>query len=84
MKKIITTLFLIFLIQGIAYADSAWIQNPDNGHWYKRIDTEVTWQSAKAYAESLDMGAYLATITSQEENDFVWNNLGSSDPTKNF
>jgi hypothetical protein len=31
----------------------------------------MAWDDAKTYAESL--GGYLATLTSQSENDFVWN-----------
>ncbi len=41
------------------------------GHTYQLIDGVCsTWQEAKAYCESL--GGYLATITSQEENDFLY------------
>ena len=46
---------------------------PDNGHYYQRIDMEMSWHDAKAYCESI--GGYLATITSHDENDFVYNNL---------
>jgi hypothetical protein len=49
------------------------IQNPDNGHWYQRFDNFMTWHDAKAHCESMD--GYLATITSQQENDFVFDNL---------
>ena len=43
--------------------------NPDNGHAYQRFDTSLTWSDAKAACEGL--GAHLATITSQAENDWV-------------
>ena len=36
----------------------------------------VTWPEAKAYCES--QGGYLATITSKEENDFIFSRLGGS------
>ena len=36
-----------------------------NGHVYRRVDTSMTWQEAKAYCES--QGGYLATVTSLEE-----------------
>ncbi len=49
------------------------IQNPDNGHWYQVFDNTMTWHEAKDYCKSI--GGYLATITSQQENDFVFENL---------
>lgn len=36
------------------------------------------WYAAKAFCEK--RGGYLATITTQTENDFVWNNLASQSP----
>lgn len=44
-----------------------------NGHWYKIIeDASVTnWNTAKQYCNNLN--GYLATITSQAENDFLYN-----------
>ena len=55
------------------YADSHILQNPANHHWYQRLDTQKTWHDAKAYCESL--GGYLATLTSPEENQFVYDNF---------
>jgi hypothetical protein len=49
------------------------IQNPDNGHWYQIFENTMTWHDAKDYCESMD--GYLATISSQQENDFVFDNL---------
>jgi len=40
-------------------------------HRYEVIEDGMTWQQAKAYAES--KGGYLAVITSAEEEDFVEN-----------
>lgn len=54
----------------VARADSDIVQNPVNGHWYQRIDTQRSWAEAKTYCENLD--GYLATITSAEENDFIY------------
>lgn len=56
-------------------ADSTIIQNPSNKHWYQRFDTSMGWYAAKTFCER--RGGYLATITSQDENDFVWNYLAS-------
>ncbi len=53
-------------------------QNPMNGHWYAAIDESVMWDEARAAAESLVFNGkqgHLATLTSAEENDWVFNNL---------
>ena len=42
-----------------------------NGHTYAVYDIGMTWHEAKAYCESL--GGHLATITSQEEQNFIEN-----------
>ena len=47
-----------------------------NGHYYYVFDLEKDWAKAKAYCES--RGGYLATITSQEENDFVFKYMKDS------
>lgn len=49
-----------------------------NGHYYYvyELDTLTTWEEAKQYCES--QGGYLATITSQEENEFVYSYLRSN------
>ena len=52
------------------------VTNPSNGHRYVLINKEMTWREAKAYAERL--GGYLATITSQEEQDWIYQNFGSN------
>jgi hypothetical protein len=67
-------IFFIILLSSKTYADSSKIQNPNNGHQYQRFDTKMTWIDAYAYCESV--GGYLATITSQDENDFVYSNFG--------
>ena len=81
MKNILVVLFVLSLTLGVvssANADTDWIYYSGTDHWYKRIDTGMSWHEAKTYVESLGTDTYLATITSQEENDFVWNNLGLS------
>lgn len=44
-----------------------------NGHIYKFFKNCDTWETAKEYCESL--GGHLATISSQEENDAVYDYL---------
>jgi hypothetical protein len=43
------------------------------GNYYQRIDTPMTWQEAIRHCEGL--GGYLATVTSAEENDFIYKNF---------
>lgn len=40
-----------------------------NGHWYQLVETQLDWQSARAYAEA--QHGHLATPTTQAENTFV-------------
>jgi hypothetical protein len=51
------------------------VRNPANGHFYERVQGfGVPWEQAKRFAESrvhAGMRGYLATITSQQENDFL-------------
>jgi hypothetical protein len=42
------------------------------GHCYYRNSTPVTWSAARAACMALSAGGHLVTITSQEEQDFVW------------
>lgn len=44
-----------------------------NGHWYKAYDISKSWTDAKSYCESL--GGHLVTITSNEENNFVYSTI---------
>lgn len=45
------------------------ITNPSNGHQYAIINDSIFWGDAKSYCENI--GGHLATITSQEEQDFI-------------
>lgn len=51
------------------------IFNEDNGHYYKAVEAEnISWTEAWRAAANLNSGtcvSYLATSTSQEENDFI-------------
>ena len=63
------------------------ILNPDNGHYYEFVPTppHFKWTEAKAAAEArtfTDPGGavlqgYLATVTSQEEEDFLQTHFGT-------
>ncbi len=45
------------------------------GHRYQLVKEKLKWNNAKDKAEA--MGGHLATITSKEENDWVWDQLVS-------
>ncbi len=46
------------------------ILNPANGHRYELVNITTIWSEARVYAEN--RGGYLATVTSQEELDWVY------------
>ena len=49
------------------------ISEGGNGHYYETITISLNWSDAKVYAEG--QGGYLATLTSQEEADWVFGNI---------
>lgn len=54
-----------------------------NDHWYEYVDTggTINWWSARTISETSyynGLRGHLATITSQEEEDFIWQNLTSA------
>jgi len=63
----------------VSQYDSSYVYNPVNKHFYKFISGAITYTNAKAGAASQPSfkgkTPYLATITSQAENDFINNNL---------
>jgi len=52
-----------------------------NGHSYAIFNETITWTEAKKYCEKLD--GHLATITSQEEQDFIETLLSNKKNNKN-
>jgi hypothetical protein len=51
----------------------------DGGHYYAVISGRLSWTEAASAAESLDhngIKGHLATLTTEAENNFVWENLG--------
>ncbi len=51
--------------------NAAPVEFSGNGHYYELIEERLSWSDARDSAVS--MGGYLATITSQEEDDFIDN-----------
>ncbi len=61
------------------------IENPildrvcnQNNHCYQRFDETMSWHMASAHCESKN--GYLVTITSQDEQDFVFDKLAKNSP----
>lgn len=64
--------------KSLAIADLGPIYFSETGHYYEAISVDggITWDEAKSQAESLSylgVQGHLATITSQAENDFIYN-----------
>lgn len=60
-------------------ANAAPILFGDNGHYYEYVSTGRNWFNARDEAETrtfLGMSGYLATITSEAENDFLRDTFG--------
>ena len=51
-----------------------------NNHYYEAVSGDVSWSEALLLAESSSfngVAGHLVTITSVEENDWIWTNLGA-------
>ena len=59
----------VTLALATAPSGDGWQLDPDNGHYYRLVTSNLSWSSANAAAQG--DGAYLATITSQAEQNFV-------------
>ena len=56
-------------------ADNIYDYNADNGHYYLAVNNPVAWTTARDNASAatyMGMKGYLATITSEEENDYLY------------
>ena len=70
---IVTGSLLLVMTSGVTLAHSKRFSFSDNGHVYQRFDGDITWNSAKAACEQRQ--GHLATLTSEEENQFVYDKL---------
>lgn len=86
MKKLITMILsfsIVIVLTGITFAAPVqWrIEDGGNGHWYERVDAVVTWDAANTTAQSmsyLGVQGHLVTLTSAEENAFVFSAVFSA------
>ena len=69
LNELDNSLLTPYLQRGSAFA---W-----NGHLYKILQMDMTWEQAQQYCDSI--GGHLATISSQEEHDMLYQLLQSSD-----
>ena len=84
MKKLLGLLcgmLLLLALIGMAQAEPVLWET--NGHYYEAIavPSGITWVDASIDATNssyLGMGGYLATVTSEEENNFIHTTFGSS------
>jgi hypothetical protein len=82
-------LFFLFLFFSSFVEAADWkqwrVEDGGNGHFYEviQVPDEISWPNANAAALRVNRFSHLATITSQEENNFVRDLLRSSD-TRRF
>jgi len=72
--KFLSAAFLATVASATALADSARVTYPGNGHDYQRFDTALTWSNART--DCAGRGGNLATLTSAQESDWVFQNVG--------
>jgi hypothetical protein len=74
------TIILLYMFQFSVYSQSSllpegydWKLNPENEHYYAYVDDTMNWK--KAHDLSRSIGAYLVTITSEQENLWIYYNF---------
>lgn len=74
MRKALIIVFSIFVIS-TTNAFALPVLWSGNGHYYEYTDVGgvLFWDDAKVFAEA--KGGYLATVTSVEEDDWIWDNI---------
>jgi hypothetical protein len=55
------------------YNGTGWLKNTENGHYYYRSTYRDTWNNLQTAAGQ--SGGYLATVTSAQENAFIYNSV---------
>ncbi|MDD5136047.1 MAG: PEP-CTERM sorting domain-containing protein [Candidatus Omnitrophica bacterium] len=78
--KRIGLIAIIVLLLSCSYVFASPVYCPSTGHYYEAVSGTYDWSVAKSNAEGSMYGGvngYLAVLTSQAENDWVWLNLGN-------
>lgn len=70
MKNVMTLVSIFVVLTAASRAD--WVQWGGNGHYYNVVlaSDGISWDDANAHAQA--MGGHLATLTSADENAFVF------------
>ncbi len=80
MKSAFALLLSILLISSDSHSDPIqWtVEEGGNGHWYEYITEPESWFTARSTAENMEWGGnngHLLTLTSAEEEEWVYQNL---------
>ena len=80
MRHFFISLFILFFLVAIAQATP--VYNEDTGHWYEvvQVDESITWEDAQSGAD--DMGGYLVSLNSAQENIHVWQMLNDQEDSQ--
>lgn len=81
MRKSILAALVGFMVSASG-AMATPVQWSANGHFYERVDSQVTWNQARAMANGMSYNGvqgHLVTITSLEENLFLTNDSALGD-----
>ncbi len=86
-KRLIRFGIIALLATGAVSADASPIQwtsaSGGNNHWYDYIAYTSLWDDANTHAQTQEyagINGHLVTLTSAEENTFVWDSLNASFP----
>jgi hypothetical protein len=83
LKKLLVALGIAALSTGAMaqYTAGSVYQNSSNGHYYQLFTGSATWNAANSFTSSLSYSGYqghLATVTSQDENNWLLNTFGGA------
>jgi len=80
-------IILIVILMGPSQALATPIQWTGNGHWYELLSQPGSWVGSLTAAQGSSyngMDGYLATITSSQENQFIWDTFKKDSETLAF
>ena len=80
MRTTIIFISLLLIIANLTVSvDAAPVYNAETENYYEAVAGNYDWEEARDLASNstyLGSTGHLVTITSQNENDWIWNNLG--------